>query len=182
MGRPTLHRLRRDEAQDRRDLPRRRPIRGRRRTVRIFVHNPGAPSSSESTDAYADGPAGVLPAQTAKTTDLPLAIAAFTPYAPPDSDAVDDDYLATLPWDQTQATFGAAGPLASTREAAVCGWHGRDFDERVGAIALIREDGPLAELVGERLRVTRRVGPSRRRSSSTRPTSSTSARTPQTKT
>lgn len=38
--------------------------------------------------------------------------------------------------------------------AGACGWHGRSFDNERGAVAVVRTDGPFADLVGERLRLT----------------------------
>lgn len=76
-------------------------------------------------------------------------------YTPP-ADAT-DDYLARLPWGQAQAALAGAA-IASTRRTATCGWHGPSVDAAAGAFCLIRSDGPLGDLVGERLQVTYRVG------------------------
>jgi hypothetical protein len=71
---------------------------------------------------------------------------------------VPDEYLARLPWDVSQQALGTGGAVATTRQSAVAGWHGRTTDPETGAFCIVRSDGPLAELVGERLRITYRVG------------------------
>lgn len=71
---------------------------------------------------------------------------------------VPDDQLARLPWSLSQQAFGSAGPLRTTRRSARAGWHGTSVDPEEGANCIVRSDGLLADLVGERLRVTYRVG------------------------
>lgn len=75
---------------------------------------------------------------------------------------VDDDYLSVLPFGVTQRVFGLGGVIRGSRVRATAGWYGRSFDPTDGAHAIVRTDGPLAELVGERVRVTRRAGGLRR--------------------
>lgn len=70
-------------------------------------------------------------------------------------DTVTDDYLATLPFDLTQRVFLSSGPVSNTRQSAAAGWYGTKFDPTAGANAIVRSDGPLAGLVGERVLVTR---------------------------
>lgn len=77
-------------------------------------------------------------------------------YTPPAN--VPDDYLARLPWDVAQAALGSAGTIAASRQTAVAGWHGTSTDPEAGSFCIVRSDGPLADLVGERVRVTYRVG------------------------
>jgi hypothetical protein len=67
---------------------------------------------------------------------------------------VPDEYLATLPFLETQEVFGAGAVLAGSARLAACGWHGTRFDPALGAFALVKRDGALADLVGERLKVT----------------------------
>lgn len=71
---------------------------------------------------------------------------------------VDDEYLASLPYDITQRVFAAAGTLRDTRRSTRAGWYGTKFDPTTGARGIVRSDGPLADLVGERIRVSTRVG------------------------
>lgn len=123
--------------------------------ARTFVDDPGATGSRRATDTYADGTETVLPAATDLTASLPVFASAFQPMPPP---AVDDDALARLPWDVAQRILGATGPLRESRVVAIAGWHGTVLDEETGAFAIVRSDGPLADRVGERVRVSRRVG------------------------
>lgn len=76
-------------------------------------------------------------------------------WEPPD---VDDAALARLPWDGSRRAFSTTGPVSSTRRSATAGWHGKSTDPERGANCIVRSDGPLAELVGERLKVTYRRG------------------------
>lgn len=73
------------------------------------------------------------------------------PWAPPGGLAEED--LAALPFAVGQAVFGIAGPLADP-VAATCGWHYNPDDPPAPSTAIARTGGPLAELVGERLRIT----------------------------
>jgi hypothetical protein len=77
-------------------------------------------------------------------------------YTPP-VDAT-DEYLAGLPWDQAQLALARGAPIGTSRRTAVCGWHGPSVDAETGAFAIVRSDGPLAGLVGERLQITYRAG------------------------
>jgi hypothetical protein len=70
---------------------------------------------------------------------------------------VPDDHYAAMPWDITQRVFGGSSVLRSSAQAATLGWYGRSFDPTSGAHAIVRQDGPLADLLGERIRITRRT-------------------------
>lgn len=72
------------------------------------------------------------------------------------ADDEDDDYYATLPFEVTQRVF-RGGVIRGSQLATAAGWYGRSFDETNGAHAIVRSDGPLADRVGERLRVSRRL-------------------------
>jgi hypothetical protein len=73
------------------------------------------------------------------------------PWAPPGNLTEED--LSELPLSVGQAVFGAAGPLGDP-VAATCGWHYNPDDPPAPSTAIARTGGPLAELVGERVRVT----------------------------
>lgn len=105
---------------------------------------------------YADGPPAVLGAF-AVTADSSLAMVVETvlPFAAP---AASDDHLARLPFELAQRVFGATGPERDSRRFARAGWHNTMTDPETGANAIARAGGPLEELVGERLKVTRRMG------------------------
>lgn len=98
------------------------------------------------------------PDLTGAATDLgmlPSAVASgVNPWVPPDN--LDDDTIAGLPIDVASGIFGAGGPVASS-VPAVCGWYYSVDNPPPPAAAIVREDGPLAELVGQRIRVSART-------------------------
>lgn len=89
------------------------------------------------------------------TAGLPIIVSLFEPWTDP---AVDDLALSRLPFDLAQASLGATGVLSVTRTAAVAGWHGAFVDAERGSVAIVRSNGPLATLVGERVKVATRDG------------------------
>ena len=68
---------------------------------------------------------------------------------------MDEMLFAMLPWPEAQAQLGAPG-VEGNPVSATCGWHGTSFDPLRGSFAIVSRDGPLADMVGERLAVTRR--------------------------
>ena len=85
------------------------------------------------------------------SASLPMIASLFDSAAAPD---VEDIELSRLPWDQTQTVF-AGGVLRNSRAVATAGWHGNYLDAEQGAVAIVRSDGPLAAMVGERIKVSR---------------------------
>lgn len=124
-----------------------------------FRHETVGASRYNATDSYADGSPATLPALTTTAGPRSFYLETLTSYAAPN---VEDAALARLPWTLSQRFLGATGPLAATRTAATAGWYGSTTDPEQGANCVVRTDGPLAELVGERLRVTYRLGTLRR--------------------
>lgn len=123
--------------------------------ARTWVDDPGAGGSRLATDTYADGSAAVLPSPATLTASLPLIVSVFEPWVAP---AIEDLELSRLPWDLAQRVLGATGALRNSRVSATAGWHSTSLDAETGAVAIVRTGGPLEDLVGERVRVTRRVG------------------------
>jgi hypothetical protein len=70
---------------------------------------------------------------------------------------VDDAYLASLPFDVTQTVF-VGGTVRGSRRTTTAGWFGSNFDPTTGAVAIVRADSALSDLVGERIRATYRAG------------------------
>lgn len=68
----------------------------------------------------------------------------------------EDEYLAQLPWMESQEAFAFGGPVPRSARAATVGWHGTDWDPMTPAFAIVNPAGPMADLVGERLKVTYR--------------------------
>jgi len=56
-----------------------------------------------------------------------------------------------------QALLSGAVLRLAASEASI-GWHGTEVSPETGSVALVREDGPFVELVGEIVRLERRVG------------------------
>lgn len=107
---------------------------------------------------FTDGPPESLTGGSTTATAASLLLEVIDQVRLPDAGTVDDDYLATLPWDVTQRVFGASAAIRGTLRTATAGWYGTKFDPTMGAVAIVRSDGPLADLVGERVQVTRRAG------------------------
>lgn len=126
---------------------------------RIFREAAG-PDRLSAADAYLDGTADPHPALAAAAGELSVFLETHAGITPPAN--VTDLYLSRLPFEFTQRIFSAAGPVARTRRSARAGWHWTSVDEEQGAVAIARTDGPLAELVGERIRVVYRVGTAER--------------------
>lgn len=123
--------------------------------ARIYVDDPGAGGSRQATDTYSNGTAAVLPSPSTLTASLPVILSVFEAWAAPD---LEDLLLSRLPWDLTQRVFTSTAPLRNSKTAATAGWHSTALDPEKGAVAIVRTGGPLEDLVGERIRVTRRVG------------------------
>lgn len=93
------------------------------------------------------GPAGAL--ATVKTL-APIVIPPFVYPA-----GMDEMLYAALPWPEAQVQLAMPG-VEGNPIAASCGWYGQSFDPHVGSFAIVARDGPLADMVGERLALTRR--------------------------
>lgn len=118
------------------------------RTLTALVTPHGAVSIGRSrTQTGLITPAGAL--VTVKTV-APIVIA---PYVYPDG--MDEMLYAALPWEEAQAQLAMPG-VEGNPIAASCGWHGESFDSHRGSFAIVARDGPLADMVGERLALTRR--------------------------
>lgn len=119
-----------------------------------------APGTADAVTAAAVGDApATLDAAVASTLEAALLADVFAAYTAP---VVEDAALARLPWSLAQRFLGVTGAIGSTGQTAVAGWHGSTTDPEQGASCIVRTDGPLAELVGERVLVTARLGTLRR--------------------
>jgi hypothetical protein len=104
-------------------------------------------------DAYDGGVADPVPAGTPAAGRLTLYMTVVEPFVVPD---VDDLHLSRLPFELTQRIFSATGVTPDPPRSARCGWHDVATDDERGANAIVRSDGPLADLVGERILVKTR--------------------------
>jgi hypothetical protein len=64
-----------------------------------------------------------------------------------------DSIFARYGWEDSQIKLGESGVMEAEGVSGSCGWHGTLLDPELGAFAVVREDGPMAALVGERLQV-----------------------------
>lgn len=119
----------------------------------------GAPGASQSSvgrafaDTFVGGPVDSLVGVTGSAfPGLTILGTAIRAYAAPEN--VDDEYLMTLPFATAQRVLGTTQPLPGTETLAQCGWHGTLTDPERGSVAVVRTDGPLADLVGERVQIS----------------------------
>lgn len=102
------------------------------------------------SDLYADGPRPLLPsAFGVAATELMVYMPTFSPWSTP---AEDDLYLARLPRHEAREAF-AGSPAPGSLRLVECGWHGTNTRPERGAVAVADRAGPLAGMVGERVRV-----------------------------
>jgi hypothetical protein len=122
-------------------------------TARIHGALGHAGISQRYTSPYA-GP----PDLSGSDTDLGLlasaVMLAVTPWTAPDN--LTDDAIADLPIDVASAIFRVGGPVSAATNA-VCGWYYSVDNPPPPAAAVAREDGPLSDLVGQRILVTTRT-------------------------
>lgn len=104
------------------------------------------------TDTYSDGPASSLPT-TAPAPDYSIWVAYTIPYEVPGN--VTDDWLATLNFADAQSVLSSTGVLFNSAQTAVVGWHGTLTDPQRGSFCIVSSSGPLADLVGERVKVSK---------------------------
>jgi hypothetical protein len=102
------------------------------------------------TDSYADGPVATMPGTSAAEGPA-VFVTLATPFVPQERPS--DEDLARLPFRTAQRQL--VGVVTQDRWNATAEWHGTREDPDRGSFALVREDGDLGELVGERLRVSR---------------------------
>jgi hypothetical protein len=65
-----------------------------------------------------------------------------------------EEYLAALPWEESQSIFGTQGPVSNSARSAKLSWHGSGFHPSQGAFAVVKEGGPFEAMLGERLKLT----------------------------
>lgn len=123
--------------------------------LRLFLDD--TPNGHRSAaDTYIDGTSDPLPAAGFQVGVLSCFLTVFDGWAAPTD--VDEDVYARLPFELSQRVLSSTGVIASSRLQARAGFHGTTVDLEAGANAIVRSDGPLAHLVGERVKVTRRLG------------------------
>lgn len=141
-------------------------IHGFGNTVPTFAAIPASPSmlwpgggstyvitqnGQRNNDTYTDGASN--PFGAAQPLDYDLSV--FGTYVSTHPVPVEDEfYYARLPFDLAQKTLDSGKNVENSIQIANCGWHGTRTDPERGSFVLVNADGPLADLVGERLRIT----------------------------
>jgi hypothetical protein len=120
-------------------------------TVRVRGSGPHGMGGKFNSDTYSDGAASSFGAATATTSDLSAFLSMFHSYEtnPPDET---DLYFSRLPFQDAQKLLGVGGPVGA--RVALTGWHDTFTDPETGSNALVRDTGPLASLLGERIKIT----------------------------
>ncbi len=108
------------------------------------------------TEPYADGVASAvtIPAVTADSSYVQHLVTSSVEVQ--NVGILDVDELSALPWPESQRRLGLGGPLRGRTQRTTIGWHGTSFDPVLGAVGVVRKDGPLRDLAGERVRLTHR--------------------------
>lgn len=108
-------------------------------------------TGGRNIDTYSDGASNPRGAMTPLDYDLSIFATYVNDWTPPDQD---EPQFARLPFAKAQAALdGAAIPLE--RFQVTAGWFGTRRSPERGAFVIVDSEGPLAGLVGERLRVSR---------------------------
>lgn len=117
--------------------------------AQVFVWHATTDGVTATIDTYSDGPpaffAGV---QSNSISAFVTLVPVFSPRA-----TATEQTLARMAFPEAQVVLGATSPVDRGVQAA-CGWHGTVVDANRGSFAVVREDGPLAGLVGQRVVLT----------------------------
>lgn len=119
--------------------------------VRLYGSDPRGMGGKFNADTYSDGSAATFGAATPLTSDFVAFVQMFAAYTAPDET---DIYYSRLPFADGQATLAKGGPVGGSQRVTALGWHDTFQDAELGSNALVRENGPLAGYLGERVRIT----------------------------
>lgn len=108
-------------------------------------------SGRMNVDTYRDGASSVFGAATPVDSDMSIFASYTTAWVSRDRPEAE---IARLPWAEAQSILGSTGGIASTATPGVCGWYGSTFDDDPGAFALVAQDGPFKDKVGQRLAIS----------------------------
>lgn len=114
----------------------------------------GTTDGKRKADTYSDGTVTTFSSPTA--IGEPAVFATYiTPATTPEPNE-DDAYYARRAFDSAQAVLGSTGAVLGSRTNGSCGWHGTwlDPEPQGGSFAIVQEDGPMAEMVGDRVRIS----------------------------
>lgn len=120
--------------------------------ARLYTASSGTNLATVS-DTYSDGAATTGFSPSYGAGELGLFATFAYPWTPPDED---DLYLANLGYYSAQAALGTAEADSRTKRRVSAAWHGTLLDPQPqgASLAIVQLNGPLSDLVGERVRVT----------------------------
>lgn len=119
--------------------------------LRVAQIDPLSPGGRWNADTYTDGASATFGSATALTANMSIFATASPVWV--ERATAEMDVIARLGWTDAQRLLLSA-TLASPVYAATAGWHGTVVDPNRGSFAVVRAGGPLADLVGERLKLT----------------------------
>lgn len=120
-------------------------------TIQVYGSDPHGMGGKTNADTYTDGPSDPFGSATGLTADFAAFLTISQPWVVPDET---DMYYSRLPLAEAQAIFGAGGPQARTKVTSTTTWHSTFQDPETGSNALVRDGGPLMDLIGERIKVS----------------------------
>jgi hypothetical protein len=130
-----------------------RNLLGRSLDLQYGVATPVPIPGKENVDSYLDGASEPFGGAIPMTSDLSIfATFVSTPWSP--KRGLEEAQYGRLPYREAQETYGQRDADVKTLRRATAGWHGTAFEPQEGSYALVARDGPLADLVGKRLRVS----------------------------
>ena len=131
--------------------------------VRLYGEWPSHRGGRWVNDPYANGPAqvwfgppGDATGGQGGTWDMSIYAHVAAAYEAPVNE--DDFYFGRLPYSEAQAEIGKETPAPNQKYLSSVGWHHTKADPEWGAFAIVNQDSELADLLGERIKVTVRAG------------------------
>jgi hypothetical protein len=119
--------------------------------LRVAQIDPLPPGGRWNADVYAGGASDPFGTPTALTANMSIFATGSPLWAP--REGVGMDMIARMGWDDAQR-FLASAVLTTPTFDVTTTWHGTVVDANRGAFAVVRRGGPLAGLVGQRIRVS----------------------------
>lgn len=119
--------------------------------LRVAQIDPLPPGGRWNADTYTDGPTNPFGTATSLTANMSIFATASPVWV--ERATAPMDVIARLGWADAQRLLLSAA-LSSPIYQATAAWHGTVVDPNRGSFAVVRAGGPLASLVGERLKLT----------------------------
>lgn len=119
--------------------------------LRVAQIDPLSPGGRWNADTYTDGPTNPFGSATSLTANMSIFATASPVWVERSTTRM--DVIARLGWEDAQRLLLSAVVPTPTYQATAS-WHGTVVDPNRGSFAVVRAGGPLAGLVGERLKLT----------------------------